>query len=57
MNRTVRRPVLASNARAFSMISRTSLTDAEAAFRPWNSQSAWRATTRASVVFPVPGGP
>ena len=46
-----------SRARARSMISRTSLTDADTAESCSKARLVVAATTWASVVFPVPGGP
>jgi hypothetical protein len=55
--RMVPRPSSAMRVRARPMTSRTSRTPADTADRATNSRSVCAATTRASVVLPVPGGP
>ena len=56
-NRMVPWPLSTRLCRADSMTSRTSLTPAVTAESDMNWRFVWVATTRASVVFPVPGGP
>ena len=56
-NRIVPRPCSPSRWRARSMTSRTSLTPAVTALSCSNARLVLPATARASVVFPVPGGP
>ena len=55
-NSTVRPPA-ASRSRARAITARTSVTLADTADSSSNAASVVRAITRASVVFPVPGGP
>ena len=55
--RIVRRPEPPSRSRARASTSRTSFTVAETAESSSNSAPVVVATMRASVVFPVPGGP
>ncbi len=56
-NRTVGRPFACRASRARSTAARMSFTPAMTAESARNCASARRAITRASVVFPVPGGP
>src|SRR4051812_11819074 len=55
--RIVRRPVVPSRSRARASTSRTSFTVAETADSSSNAAPVEAATIRASVVFPLPGGP
>src|SRR6476660_7926101 len=56
-NRIVRRPVAPSRSRAPARTPRTCATVAETADSSSNSAPVARATMRARVVLPVPGGP
>ena len=56
-NNTVRWPSAASWRRANSMTSRRSATPDNTAEIDLNTAADWSATSRASVVLPLPGGP